>query len=121
MVSEWVKIPALWSSIGAYRHGFMEAINEKTGIVIFAPPGQTQHSAYRLSEELRNYGARVLIISNGNTLKENETSPISEKHINEYLSPLMDVIPVQLFIEKLARQRCIIPGFRYISKVIAAL
>jgi glucosamine--fructose-6-phosphate aminotransferase (isomerizing) len=119
MCNEWAKFPAAYASIAAYRHGFIESADADVGYVIFAPPGKTQASALALARELESYGARVVLVGNGSsgTLAQ----PPEAAGVDEYLSPLIDVIPAQLFAEAYARHRGIPPAFRHISKVTTTL
>lgn len=120
MVGEWAKRPVAHTSIGAFRHGYIEAVEKGMGIVIFAPPSDSQISAYTLAKELAEYGATVLVVENGHARRVNDV-PASAFTIDPYLAPFLDVIPVQLFAEALARHNQIPPGFRYIAKVITKL
>jgi glucosamine 6-phosphate synthetase-like amidotransferase/phosphosugar isomerase protein len=62
----------------------------------------------------------VLLIENGRLHSLAETlSPAPP--VDEFLSPILDVIPIQLYTDELARRRGIEPGFRYISKVVQRL
>ncbi len=106
MVNEWAKFPAFGMSIAAYRHGFIESSDSDVGAVVFAPPGATQASALALADELKSHGARVLVVNQEN---------------DEFLAPVLDVIPGQLFAEAFARHRGIKLGFRYITKVVTQL
>ncbi|MBX3062714.1 MAG: SIS domain-containing protein [Anaerolineae bacterium] len=117
MVSEWAKLPALWSSVGAYRHGSIEAADARLGVVCFTAPGRTYETTRRLAEELNGYGAQILIVSNGYLSTLHDSDPIATP-LDEYLSPMLDVIPIQLFIDTLAIKRRITPGFRHIAKVV---
>lgn len=117
MVSEWVKAPALSASVGAFRHGFIEIAGPGLGAVVFAAPGRSAGSARALARELASYGARVLVVEHGSTRGWDEV-PAEATDLDEFLSPILDIIPAQLFVEALARRRNIAPGFRYISKVI---
>ncbi len=120
MVGEWAKRPAMYASIGAFRHGFLEAIKPETGIVIFAPVGVSQQSAYDLADELTSYGMTVLLVEHGYSRRPDETPKASTLE-DELLAPMLDIIPVQLFVEALARETGVGIGFRYISKVIKHL
>jgi fructoselysine-6-P-deglycase FrlB-like protein len=122
MCNEWAKFPAGYASIAAYRHGFVESAEADIGYVIFAPPGNTQASALALARELEGYGARVVLVANGSTgTLTQPPQPTAGISGDEYLSPLLDVIPAQLFAEAFARQRGIPPGFRHITKVTTKL
>jgi glutamine---fructose-6-phosphate transaminase (isomerizing) len=115
-MSEWAKIPALHAGIGAYRHGFIESIRPGQRVVVFAPPGRTQKSAQVIADELRSYGAQVLLIENGCLREVGEES--RAEGVDELLSPLLDILPVQIAADALAQGLRIEPGFRYISKVV---
>ena len=120
VMSEWVKLPTLHAGIGAFRHGFIETIQPGYGVVIFAAPGQASASALDLAAELSRYGAQVLLIENGR-LRQPDEPPACEPAVDEFLSPILDIIPLQLYAEGLAKHRQIEPGFRYISKVVQRL
>lgn len=118
-LSEWPKISCLSFGTGAYRHGFIESAENDTAVILFTPPGPGRASALALGEELRGYGATVLRIENGSVLGLDE--PETADPVDEFLSPILDAVPVQLFAEAAARKRLETPGFRYISKVVTKL
>lgn len=120
MVAEWVKLPALSYSAGAFRHGFIESVEPDMGIVIFASRGAASATAIALAQELSDYGAHVLLVSRGRTYTPQEKLPTT-RNTDEFLAPILDIIPVQLFTEALARARGVAPGFRYIGKIITKL
>ncbi len=117
IMSEWSKLPALAFGIGAFRHGFIETVRPGFGAVIFAPPAPTQESARALGAELEGYGARVLLVENG-CLRGLEDCPPPATPLDEFLSPAVDILPIQLYTEALARERLEQVGFRYIGKVV---
>ncbi|MBC8160808.1 MAG: SIS domain-containing protein [Roseiflexaceae bacterium] len=119
MLGEWTKIPTFSATIGAFRHGFIESIDDRSGVVIFSAPGVGAGSAQALAEQLSGYGARVLVVERGHTRR-----PAAPPHAHagdEMLATLYDSIPAQLFAEALARERGIPAGFRYIQKVVTTL
>jgi fructoselysine-6-P-deglycase FrlB-like protein len=116
VVSEWPKLPALHAGIGAFRHGFIETVTPGLGTVVFAAPGPTAASAHALAYELSGYGANVLVVQNGETNRAPAAQPV-----DEFLSPILDMIPVQLFADEMATRLNVPPGFRYISKVVTQL
>jgi fructoselysine-6-P-deglycase FrlB-like protein len=89
-------------------------------MVVFASPGRSLSNSLALAEELHGYGVRVLLVQNGCTreLDEQEIQPIVW---DEFLSPILDVIPTQLYAEALARYLGQRSGFRYLSKVATKL
>jgi fructoselysine-6-P-deglycase FrlB-like protein len=119
-LAEWVKAPTLGLSAGALRHGFVEIMRPGIGVVLFGASGRTQAVTVHLAEELHSFGARVLVVENGRTIGCEPESPPSAP-LDEFLSPLLDAIPAQLFTEALARRRGVQPGFRYLQKVVDKL
>jgi fructoselysine-6-P-deglycase FrlB-like protein len=120
MVNEWAKQPARAFSAGAFRHGLIESAEANMCIGIFAAPGRTYSAALALADELSGYGARVLIVSNG-VARTSAQGWDNKFECDEFLSPILDTIPAQLFAEALARELGVAPGFRYIGKVINKL
>jgi glucosamine--fructose-6-phosphate aminotransferase (isomerizing) len=117
MTMEWVKAPALSASVGAFRHGPIELAQPGVALVVFAPPGPRQASALALAEEARGYGMAVRVVVHGWSGTPEATRP-NPPPVDECLAPLLDIVPVQLFVEALARHRGVLPGFRHISKII---
>ncbi|MBN2046927.1 MAG: SIS domain-containing protein [Anaerolineaceae bacterium] len=118
MMSEWAKCPALSHGIGAFRHGFIETVDEKMGMVIITPPGISAASALELAHQLSGYGARVLLNVNGQ-LQTLDQYHHAEPAIDEFLSPILDILPTQIYSDALAKAKGLKPGFRYISKVVS--
>jgi len=122
MAAEWAKQLVLFTSVGAFRHGFIEVIQPGDGVVIFAPPGPSHASAHVLAQELTGYDVHVLLVEHGAMYTPDETPTITGTSADtEYRAPLLDIIPAQLFVHALAAHRGILPGFRYIAKVTTAL
>lgn len=117
--SEWAKIPSMFCGVGAFRHGFIETIHPGYGVIVFSSPGATASSSLALANELAGLGARVLRIEQGR-LRE-PGSPSEPSEMSEFLSPILDILPIQYFTENLARALDIPFGFRYISKVVRQL
>ncbi len=117
MLAEWAKQPVLDFGIGAFRHGFVETAGPGMAALVFASPGRTAASAHELASTLAGRGVFVLVVENGRVRGLDEPST-AEAAPDEFLSPLLDVVPLQLFAAALARERLEKPGFRYISKVV---
>jgi glutamine---fructose-6-phosphate transaminase (isomerizing) len=120
MLAERARVAAIGTGAGAFRHGLIELAQPGVGVVIFAAPGPASDSAHALAAELGEYGARVLLVENGRTrgvgAPDDSTAPV-----DEFLSPILQVIPAQLFADALARRIGVAPGFRHISKVVTRL
>lgn len=120
MLAERARVAAIGMGVGALRHGPIEIAQPDVGAVIFASPGRSSESAIALAGELAGYGARVLIVERGRTRSLAEL-PSTAFEIDEFLAPLLDVIPAQIFADALARSLGVGPGFRYIGKVVTQL
>jgi glucosamine--fructose-6-phosphate aminotransferase (isomerizing) len=125
MMSEWAKTPALSCSAGAFRHGFIEMAGEGLGAVIFASGGPARASSLALADELKGTGAQVLVVENGASRSPDErleqSSAGGNAEIDEFLAPILDVLPVQAFMQALAQKLGIPPGFRRLQKVVKAV
>jgi glucosamine--fructose-6-phosphate aminotransferase (isomerizing) len=120
VLSEWPKRPALHAGLAAFRHGFIEATRPGMGAAIFASPGRTQASARRLAAELRESGARAALIAGGQVFSPDEPLP-EPVEADEYLAPVLDILPVQVYADALAKTLGLQPGFRHIAKVVRKL
>jgi glucosamine--fructose-6-phosphate aminotransferase (isomerizing) len=114
MVSEWARLPAHFAGVGAFRHGFVETVTPDMRVLFFAPPGRTEESALTLARGLPALGPRVLRIAFG-ALCGFDAMPAANAPPDEFLSPLLDVLPMQLYVEAAARRRGITPDFRFID------
>lgn len=120
MLGEWAKQTAVGTGIGAFRHGLIEIADTETGVVVFGLGGASDASTRTLIDELRSYRVNILTIVEGKVAAAPEPQP-ALREFDEMLGVLLDIIPVQLFVEALARYLQIEPGFRYLSKVVRRL
>ena len=117
IIMEWLKVPAVSATAGAFRHGPIEIAQPGLGVVVFAAPGPAYATSCQLAQELQSYGASVLMVEHGHARLPTELGPAD--HLAEpNLALLLDVVPIQLFVEALARARGLAPGFRHIAKVV---
>ncbi len=121
MAMEWLKLPALSSTVGAFRHGPLEIAQPGLGVVVFVAPGPAYGSSCHLAQTLQGYGASVLVVENGRVRWPDEPPASDGLPPDESLSPLLDIAPVQILVEALGRRRSVPPGFRHIDKVAALL
>jgi glucosamine--fructose-6-phosphate aminotransferase (isomerizing) len=120
MLAERARVAAIGTSVGAFRHGPIEIAQPGMGAVIFAAAGAAGDSARALAGELREHGAQVLLVEHGRTRSLDEP-PGAPAEFDEFLAPILDVIPAQIFVDALARERGVEPQFRYIGKVVTKL
>jgi glutamine---fructose-6-phosphate transaminase (isomerizing) len=122
VIMEWLKVPAVSASVGAFRHGPIEIAQPGVGVIMFAAPGPAYASSCQLAQELEDYGTSVLLVEQGRTRRLSEPArgePLPP--LDSALLPIVDMLPVQLFAEALARARGQTPGFRHIEKVVTLI
>jgi len=120
MTAEWAKQPALYTSVAAFRHGFIEIVQPDALVVIFTDQGSSFDSAIHLARDVQAYGGRALLVCQGmlcDPLKNTQTTA----PIDPYLQVLLDIVPAQLFVDAWARELGVPPDFRYIQKVTTTL
>jgi glutamine---fructose-6-phosphate transaminase (isomerizing) len=119
MLKEAARIPAEGLSGGQFRHGPMEAVSPNAGVIVFANGGRTQGLMQKLAEDISDRGGRVVVIGQG--IDHENICNIPLPIVDEYLSPLLEIIPIQLLTAGFAENRGIIPGeFRWGGKVVHA-
>ena len=125
-LAEWCKVPAIGLSAGALRHGFIEVAGPGVGAIIFSGDGPAQAASRRLAQELAGLGARTVLVENGfsHFMQPADRALPPERSasgLDEFLTLLTDLLPVQLFSVALAQQRGLPPRFRYLDKVVRDL
>ncbi len=114
---ELAKSNACALSGGQFRHGPIEAAaNPENLFLVSAPTGRTHEPMLRLAGELTGAAARVLLFTNAAT--ESGPSVVRMPELDEYFSPALHVVPLQLFSYYLALSKDLQPGAaKFISKV----
>jgi glucosamine--fructose-6-phosphate aminotransferase (isomerizing) len=120
LFSETAKEPAVGIASGSFRHGPVEIVDANFRAIVFAPHGKTRELNLGLAEDLMKFGAKVRIVGPVGPL--GHTGPalpfIDVPEISEKLSPLLDIIPVQLAALRLAHRKNLVIGkFRYAPQV----
>ncbi len=92
-------IPALAYPAGESKHGPISLIEEGIPTIFIAPPDETRDLIIGNIEEMKSRGARVITLGeyNDKELKELSDDFIEMPSINPILSPILYVIPLQLF------------------------
>lgn len=119
-LAEVAKVLPWHSSVGAFRHGLIEAARAELPVVIFAGHGPGYASSLRLAGELEAYGVNVWLVENGQ-LRPASQPAAPDATVDEFLAPVLNVIPAQLYALALAEARGVREGFRFISKVVSQL
>jgi glucosamine--fructose-6-phosphate aminotransferase (isomerizing) len=115
LVKETAKMPAEGLSGGQFRHGAVEVVQEGTLVIVFAPQGSTSALNRQLVEELEGYGARVLMITEpeppgAGVLDDGRRLTVGIPAPDEFLAPILEIVPVQVLAHELALQNRVDPG-----------
>jgi glutamine---fructose-6-phosphate transaminase (isomerizing) len=117
LFNEIAKIPAVGMLTASFRHGPVELVDSKFRGLIFAPQGRTQTLNLALARDLARFGGKVRVIGppKGDA-SDIDSCPILA--VSELLTPLVEIIPVQIAALRMAELRGIPPGsFRYTPQV----
>jgi len=117
LLNEIAKFPAVGMPVASFRHGPVELVDSAFRGIIFAQQGHTQDLNLALAHDLVRFGGQVRIIGPVQTQPSGlEWCDIPA--VPEALSPLFDIVPVQVAALRLAELRGIAPGsFRYTPQV----
>jgi glucosamine--fructose-6-phosphate aminotransferase (isomerizing) len=117
LFNEIAKIPAVGMLTASFRHGPVELVDSTFRGLIFAPQGRTQTLNLALAHDLARFGGKVRVIG---PPKEDasmtDCCPVIT--VPELLTPLVEIIPVQVAALRMAELRGIPPGsFHYTPQV----
>jgi glucosamine--fructose-6-phosphate aminotransferase (isomerizing) len=120
LFSETAKEPAVGIASGSFRHGPVEMVDANFRAIVFAPHGKTRDLNLGLAEDLMKFGAKVRVVGPVDPVSHGGPAfPfIDVPDVSEKLSPLVDIIPVQLAALRLAHRKNLVIGkFRYAPQV----
>lgn len=116
MLKEAARLNAVGLSGGQFRHGPMEAVSPEAGVILFAQ-GRTWALSQRLAIDIASHGGHVVLVGQDTPAVVNLSLP----PVDEFLSPILEILAVQLLANQFAERAGIIPGqFRWSGKVIRA-
>ncbi len=118
-LKELAYIAAEPSSSADFRHGPIAVVQDGFPVLLVAPKGKAFADVKKLAETLRKRKAELIIISDSKQmLKWAATALPMIGDVPEWLSPLVSVVPGQLFARHLAEARgCSLDKPRGLSKV----
>lgn len=90
-----------------FRHGPIATIGQGFPVLVVAPQGKPLPLMSDLLDKLKERGAETLVISNDTALLERGTKAMPISPIAEWLSPMVAVLPGQLF----AMQQALVRGY----------
>ena len=117
LFNEVAKMPAVGMPTASFRHGPVELVDREFRGIIFAQQGPTQHLNLALAQDLVRFGGQVRVIGPAEAqLSGLEWCKIPA--ISELLSPLFEIVHVQVAALRMAELRGIAPGtFRFAPQV----
>lgn len=120
---EVVKHPAMDFDSGEFRHGPFEMVEEGFFGVVVAPEGPTRELNVRLAGDIAARGGRALLIAGGDVSADNSRMLAAGMGggVDELLSPVATIAPVQLLADCLAGMKGVTAGkFRWGAKITAS-
>lgn len=120
VVKESAKFPAEGMNAAQVRHGPIEMVDERIGVVLFAGSDPQRALTLALAHDLRGYGGRVVLVDHAPAPGGMLGVPLPAD-LDPFLQPIVEIVPMQLFGAQLAAKRGFTPGeFRYSKKVTTA-
>lgn len=118
-INEVAKFPCKSIDSGEFRHGPWEIIDENFTGIVLAPQGVTYQLSCRLAQDIVERGGNALLLTNHEPgLVHPGIFTVKLPATEEFLAPLVDILPIQLTANFLAESKNVIPGkFRWSSKI----
>ncbi|MFB0546550.1 MAG: SIS domain-containing protein [Anaerolineae bacterium] len=111
ILQESPHIRAVAMSGATFRHGPIEMAVEGHRAIVFAPAGHTAPLSVNLACDMAELGSRVVLVSNVEVDLEHENLRVlALPQVDEYLFPLLDILPVELMLIRWAKAKGIEPG-----------
>jgi len=102
LFKEVSKIHAEAMSGGNFRHGPIELVSPNL-LTISIAAGRTKSLSHKIIRDIKNLGGKCLLIAEGEERRSNEE--IYFKKVDEALSPLLSIVPLQLLVYHSALRR----------------
>jgi glutamine---fructose-6-phosphate transaminase (isomerizing) len=117
VLQEAVRQPATTFAGSQFRHGPMEMLSDQLGIILYHPLGRAQDIMVRMAWDICDRGGKLITV--GEKIPELPAVHLDLPNLDEWVSPIVSPIAVQLLAETLAATRGLTPGqFRWSGKVI---
>jgi glucosamine--fructose-6-phosphate aminotransferase (isomerizing) len=100
LVREALRLPALGTETREYLHGPLEAVEDGFGCVMFGRERELE-----LAAELASFGATVALITDRDAARATGVQLIGIPYRSNLTEPILQILPVQLLIDEVARIR----------------
>ena len=105
-LKELIYITAEPYSSADFLHGPIAMVEKGFPVFLIAPSGKVLPELNNLVEKLKvEKQANLLVLSNHEQILENCTTPIVLPDMPEWVSPIVSIVPAQLFCQALAQAR----------------
>lgn len=117
VIQEAARRPAAGFVGSQFRHGPMEMLSPELATVLFTLPGRTLDLSSRMAQDIQDRQGCLLTI--GTAVPGLGNAHVALPPLDEWISPLVDIVPIHLLVAQLAEAFGIVPGqFRWGGKVI---
>jgi glutamine---fructose-6-phosphate transaminase (isomerizing) len=117
VLQEAARKPAAGFVGSQFRHGPMEMLSPQLATLMFTLPGRTLALSQSMAKDIGDRPGCLVTIGAKVPGLNNAHIPLPE--MNEWISPMVDIVVVQLLVAKLAEAAGTVPGeFRWAGKVI---
>ncbi|WP_404786815.1 SIS domain-containing protein [Altericista sp. CCNU0014] len=117
VLQEAARKPAAGFVGSQFRHGPMEMLSPQLATLLFALPGRTLALSQSMARDICDRGGCLVAV--GADIPDLHCARIPLPVMGEWISPMVDIVAVQLLVAKLAEAAGIVPGqFRWAGKVI---
>ena len=111
LLKEGAKINAEAMNGGQFRHGSIEVVDARYRGLVFSAAGVVGDLDQRLTRQIAGSGGTVGLVSPQAPEVDSPTvHHVAMPRLNEFLAPLVQIVPVQLFTYRLAESRGVTPG-----------
>jgi glutamine---fructose-6-phosphate transaminase (isomerizing) len=117
VLQEAARKPAAGFVGSQFRHGPMELLSPQLATLLFTLPGRTLALSQGMAKDICDRGGCLVTIGSQVPGLNNPHIPLPE--MDEWVSPMVNIVGVQLLVAKLAEAAGITPGnFQWAGKVI---
>lgn len=100
LAREALRLPAVGMETREYLHGPLEAVGDGFGCVVFGRERELE-----LAAELESFGASVMLITDERSAAPPGVHAIEIHRVSDLAAPILQILPVQLLIDDVARVR----------------
>jgi glucosamine--fructose-6-phosphate aminotransferase (isomerizing) len=110
VLNEAAKMRAEGMSGGQFRHGPLEVVTPDFTAVVFAMKGRTRDINLRLAHDIVELGGKVVLIGSDEELRGERIFNLTLPPLDEFCSPMLEIVPIQLLSWKVAAEKGLQPG-----------